>query len=313
MANGKGKPALVETPTAEFDQLALVNEVVAKRQEEAQDLRIQVSTLRHTLQQERIQWEEERRQAENALRMRALALEQAVAEKLGQADQLITARLEAFQQAENERRASVAERAGLQQDRRQLGDLGRERVEVERFRTEVTRTHAESQHAWTEAQAALNTASQRHDQATRLLAEVDRRTAELDALRATLDMRQEDLDLRAKHLNAVQEAIGQVIERLPVPEPPPMAPLPVSPEHPPVTPMALPPIQEAEPSGTLSEVPPELLPIPGVSGDLEVAPMATTVPPTPTDVAFPDVPGAAPYVHPSQRRVVDGTKPLNDQ
>src|SRR3990167_8975521 len=120
-------PELVDTPTSEFDQLAMVNEVLVKRQEEAQDLRIQVSNLRHTIQQERIQWDDQRRQEENRLKMQALKLEQTVAEKLGQADQLITARLDAFQQAENERQAAVKERLLTPPGRPPLGNLNQER------------------------------------------------------------------------------------------------------------------------------------------------------------------------------------------
>ena len=42
MPKSSATAELVDTPTSEFDQLAMVNEVLVKRQEEAQDLRIQI-------------------------------------------------------------------------------------------------------------------------------------------------------------------------------------------------------------------------------------------------------------------------------
>ena len=275
-------------------------------------MRIQISNLRHSIQQERIQWDEQRRQEENGLKMRALQLEQRVAEKLGQADQLTTARLDAFQQAENERQAAVKERLLTQQERQTLGNLNTERVEVERFRLEVNRKHAEAMQHWTDAQAALNTANQRHDSVVKMLAEIERRTMELDQLRMALDAQKEDIETRSKHLNAVQDAIGQVIEKLPVPETPPQAPLPITPEQPPVTSLETPGVQEAEPSATLPEGLPSVPPLPGLSGDVEIAPLATSMAPTPSEIVLPGQP-TVPYVHPSQRRVMDGTKPLNEQ
>ena len=306
---------LVETPEQdEFSSLALANEVLAKRKEELQDARIQLSNVRHSIQQERIQWEESRRADEAALKMQALRLEQTVAEKLGQADQLITARLEAYQQAEQERQAAVKERLIGQQERQQLGDLNRERVEVERFRLEVNRRHAETMQQWNDAQAALNTANQRDDRATKVLQEIERRTAELDTLRNTLDAREQELNLRAKHLNQVQEAIGQVIEKLPVPEVPVLAPLPAAPDVPAVQPMMTPGVQEAPPMAVIGDTLPPVPALPGLEGAVEVAPQASTGTPA-ADIVLPAVPGAPaiPYVHPSQRRVMDGSKPLNEQ
>ena len=157
---------LVETPTAELDQLALVTEVLAKRQEEAADARTQLSTLRHQIQQERIHWEEQRRQEEQAIRNQRLALEQEIAEKRGEIDAVVRAQTDVLMQKDTERQAAVKERLIAQEERRQLGDLNRERVEVERFRTEVTRRHQESEARSIEAQAMLNTASQRHEKAT---------------------------------------------------------------------------------------------------------------------------------------------------
>lgn len=308
-------PVLVETPPNEFDQLAMANEVLAKRQEELQDLRIQISNVRHSIQQERIQWDEQRRQEENALKMQALKLEQTIAEKMGQADQLITARLDAFQQGEQERQAAVKERVLCQQERQQLGDLNRERVEVERFRMDVNRRHAETMQQWNEAQAALNTANQRHDRAAKLLEEIERRTAELDTLRNTLDAKQQELDLRAKHLNRVQDAIGQIVEKLPVPETPSPSPLPAAPDLPQVTPITSPGIQEAPPSATLSDALPPVPALPGLEGQVEVAPQVTPGSQPAAEIVLPQIPGqsSVPYVHPSQRRVMDGSKPLNEQ
>ena len=289
---------LVETPTLEFDQLALVNEVLAKRQEEAQDLRIQLSNLRHQIQSARIQWEEQRRQEEASLKLHRLQQEQEVAAKFNQADLLITARQEAFNQAENERQAAVKERLICQQERQQLGNLIQERVEVERFRLEVNRLHAESMQRFSDAQAALNTANQRHEQATARLAEVEQRTGILNALHAECETMKAELDVRFKHLNTVQEAIGHVIEKLPVPETPPITPLPASVETSPVMPI---------------EPLPEMPPLSGLSGEVEIA--TQVMPGSATEAVFPSLPGqpSVPYVHPSQRRVMDGTQPLNDQ
>lgn len=305
---------LAQTPTNEFDQLALINEVMGKRQEELEDLRIQISNVRHGIQQERIQWDEQRRQEENALKLRSLKLEQAVAEKFAQADQLVTARLDAFQQAETERQAAVKERTLLQQDRRLLGHLNQERIEVERLRLEVTRRHEESARQWSEAQAALNTANQRHEATTKLLDEIERRTATLDQLRNHLDAQQADYALHAKHLNRVQEAIGQVIEKLPVPETPalpaPSLPEPISP-----WPMPAPGIQEFAPSAAVDEPLPSLPPLAGLNGDVEIAPRATeSIVRSASEPAVVSTPmPTMPYVHPSQRRVLDASKPLNDQ
>src|SRR3990167_9588836 len=245
MSKNSAVAELVETPTAAGESLALMTEVVAKRREVAQDLRIQLSNVRHAIQTERITWDDQRRQEELALRQKALCLEQAVEEKVGKADQLSTARLEAFQQAENERQAAVRERSALQQDRAVLGNLTQERVEVERFRLEVTRQHQDASSKFQEAQGMLNTASQRHEEATKRLAEVEPRTAHLSTWQSELDAKQAALDVPAKHLNTVQEAIGTVIEKLPVPERAAPAPLMPAADQAPVTTM------EAPPSATL--------------------------------------------------------------
>ena len=301
---------LVETPTAELDQLALVTEVLAKRQEEAADARTQLSTLRHQIQQERIHWEEQRRQEEQAIRNQRLALEQEIAEKRGEIDAVVRAQTDVLMQKDTERQAAVKERLIAQEERRQLGDLNRERVEVERFRTEVTRRHQESEARSIEAQAMLNTASQRHEQATQQLAEVERRTADLNVLQVYLQEQEQDLVLRAKHLNAVQETIGQLVEKLPVPETPTLAPLPPAPDQPPATQIET-GVVESPPSVTVPMTPPV---IPELMGTPEIAPVVTDVaslPALPPGVE--DVLPAVPYVHPSQRRVLDGAKPLNDQ
>jgi len=293
---------LVETPTAELDSLALVTEVVAKRQEEAHDLRIQISTLRHTIQQERIRWEEQRRQEEQGLRNKSLELERQVAEKMGEADQLVRAQADTYVSAENERRAAVTERSAAQTERQQLGDLNRERVEVERFRTEVNRRHQDAQTKFSEAQSMLNAANQRGEQSSKALAEVERRSAELNALQVRLQEQEQELALQAKHLNIVQDAIGQVIEKLPMPEVTPITPLLAAPDQTPVTAM------ETMPSAILPPLPTEM------TGDVEIASMdtsRTSLPEAPLGVA--SLLPQQPYVHPSQRRMLDGGKPINDQ
>lgn len=311
-SNGaKGIAELIETPNDKLDNLALVNEVLVKRQEEANDLRVQISNLRHTVQQERIQWDEQRRQEEAVLKMKALKLEQQVAEKFANADQLVTARLDAFQQAENERKAAVKERMVCQDERRQLGDLNMERVEVERFRVEVDRKHIEASSRFSEAQAVFNTANQRHESTKKMLAEIERRTAELDSLRNILDTKKEELDVRSKHLNRVQEVIGKEVEKLPVPEKKELPPLPPSPEQPPMTQIKQGGVVESPPAETISDKP-EIPSASDLTGDVEIAKQVSPSAQSPSQIVLPGAP-STPYVHPSQRRVMDGGKPINEQ
>lgn len=319
---GKGTAELVETPTGKEENLALITEVLSKRQEEADDLRIRIANLRHTLASERTQWEEQRRQEELGLRNKQLEMDRAHAERMADAEALHRARQEAYQQADREREAVVQDRRTLQQERQLMGDLSKERVEVERLRQQVVGQQQGISTQWQEAQANVNTANLRLDEATQKLAEVERRTVDLSQWQDRLNVQQEEIDVRSKHLNIVQETIGKLVEKLPVSEPAAL-PTPTVPETIPPVAVATPAVVESDPASTVTDAPgvPPMPPVTSVgegsSGTVEVAPQTEAAPETPISpelaAALKNKVPEKPYVHPSQRRVLDGSQAVNDQ
>lgn len=299
------KSQLVDVPVEKTDQLALLNELVAKREEEAEELRVRLSNLRHSITQERIQWEEQRRQEENALQIKQLQRDQEYTNRLGELDAIARARHDALDQAEKERQAVIQDRVQLMEDRKRLQDLNRERVEIERLRAAVVNQQQELSQRASQAQTDLNTATSRLEEADKKFEEVERRTAQLSRLHAELQTRQEELDIRAKHLNIVQETVGQIVEKLPIPQAPLIPELPLV------------PIPTPPPA-------PESLPMPPANlSDMEIAPQAlstseeaevSTPPPSAAENAAVQSWMDRHSPHPSQRsRVYDPSKPINDQ
>ena len=71
----------------DLDQVALLNEVLEKRQEELAEARMQLENVRAKIISERVQWTSQKDEEAAALRDRAAHLEEAYRQKLHQVDE----------------------------------------------------------------------------------------------------------------------------------------------------------------------------------------------------------------------------------
>lgn len=204
--------APVEEPTATpmgFDHVALLNEVVQKRQQEANDLKMQLENLRARITSERVQWSGQKADEELAIRVRLQELEDAYAAKTHQVDEDIRQASIALQ---NQRALEVAaEQTVIEIQRRvaELDVLAQERVEIQTLKHQVEQRAQGLEERWAEANAMQSKSQDALKLSQRLSDETQQRILAMNEREASVKAREDAVLLREHQVDIVEQELDK--------------------------------------------------------------------------------------------------------
>ena len=228
-----------------MDQIALNQEVLAKRQEELEDVQHQLMLIQAKVTSERAQWSQQKMDEQKEIALKAARLEEQWGLKIQEAERQMRQQQQSLQiqkDLEHEVELRIEEIARQQQA---LADLSKERLEIELLRRQVEQRSDEVEGRWSACQDALNKGNDNLSRAQKIQEEVELRNLRLNELDVALLRREEAAVMREKQAQLASEELDRKIaeynslkaqQEEPKPPPSPEPQPTEQPEEPPVAP-----------------------------------------------------------------------------
>lgn len=203
------KPTALLDPPGSMEDVSLLNEVLLMKRQEVASAKSDLETLRAKLTSERVQWSQQKDEAEAQWRQRREELEDHYRTKMLQLDADIRHADVAL--ANQRSLESAAEQMVVEAKARldELDVLAKERLEVELLRKQAEDRVAEVDTKWSEGQVALSQAQDALKQSTRLAEDTQQRTLAMNQREADLKAREDAVALREKQVDTVNQELNR--------------------------------------------------------------------------------------------------------
>ena len=193
----------------EVEQLALIQEVLHKRQEELREVQHHLMNTQATMTSERVQWRQQRVDVEKEFSLKMQRIEEQWALKIQEAERQMREQQQSLQiqkDMEHEAELRIEDIARQQQA---LTDLSKERLEIELLRRQVTQRSDEVESRWSACQEALTKGNDALSRTQKIQEEVELRNLRLNELDVALLRREEAAILREKQAKLATEELDR--------------------------------------------------------------------------------------------------------
>ena len=193
-------------------RIALLNEVLEKREQEVSQAKMQYANLQARMTSEKVQWTQKQAEEEQKLQVLAQQLEAKYKQRMSEADQYVRqAQLDAEQIAQQKSEAEQATVRVLDKETA-LGDLNKERVEVATLSHQAQTLMHEAQEQMAQGKALAFQGQDALVKAERMVLEAQARLLTINDRQADIEKREEQVRLTEKQQTLVRAELDRRLE-----------------------------------------------------------------------------------------------------